>query len=115
MEDYVLFLWLALGMFIVAFLAQLIFPVEVYEKARGSGLSVANKGRFAYTVESLYQIKTKGLDADGKYWWHITWFNTVVSVAASAVVVFAAVAIIVAVGVILAIIFLTVLWGMLSN
>ena len=98
------FLWLAVGVFVVAAIAQLLFPVEVYEKARESNLSAANKGRFAYTVESLYQIKTKGFDADGKYWWHMTWFNTAVSISVSAVVVFWTVIIIVVVIAIVAII-----------
>jgi hypothetical protein len=87
-NSLVYFLWLAVGVFVVTAIAQLVFPVEVYEKARESNLSTANKGRFAYTVESLYQVKTKGFDADGKYWWHLTWFNTTVSLGVSAVVVF---------------------------
>lgn len=87
-EQLIPFLWLAVGVFVVTAIAQLVFPVEVYEKARESNLSSANKGRFAYTVESLYQIKTKGFDADSKYWWHITWFNTTVSLGVSAVVLF---------------------------
>jgi hypothetical protein len=87
-NSLVYFLWLAVGVFVITAIAQLVFPVEVYEKARESNLSAANKGRFAYTVESLYQIKTKGFDADGKYWWHITWFNTTVSLGVSAVVLF---------------------------
>jgi uncharacterized membrane protein len=82
------FLWLAVGVFAVAAIVQLLFPVEVYEKARESNLSASNKGRFAYTVESLYQIKTKGFDAEKKYWWHMTWFNTTVSLSISAIVVF---------------------------
>ncbi len=87
-NSIVYFLWLAVGVFVVTAIAQLLFPVEVYEKARESNLSTANKGRFAYTVESLYQVKTKGFDADGKYWWHLTWFNTTVSLSVSAIVVF---------------------------
>lgn len=87
-NSLVYFLWLAVGVFVVTAIVQLVFPVEVYEKARESNLSAANKGRFAYTVESLYQVKTKGFDADGKYWWHLTWFNTTVSLGVSAVVVF---------------------------
>ncbi len=87
-NSVVYFLWLAVGVFVVTAIAQLVFPVEVYEKARESNLSTANKGRFAYTVESLYQVKTKGFDADGKYWWHLTWFNTTVSLSVSAIVVF---------------------------
>lgn len=87
-NSVVYFLWLAVGVFVVTAIVQLVFPVEVYEKARESNLSAANKGRFAYTVESLYQVKTKGFDADGKYWWHLTWFNTTVSLGVSAVVVF---------------------------
>lgn len=87
-NSVVYFLWLAVGVFVVTAIAQLVFPVEVCEKARESNLSTANKGRFAYTVESLYQVKTKGFDADGKYWWHLTWFNTTVSLSVSAIVVF---------------------------
>lgn len=87
-NSLVYFLWLAVGVFVVTAIVQLVFPVEVYEKARESNLSTASKGRFAYTVESLYQVKTKGFDADGKYWWHLTWFNTTVSLSVSAVVVF---------------------------
>ncbi len=87
-NSIVYFLWLAVGVFVVTAIAQLLFPVEVYEKARESNLSTANKGRFAYTVESLYQVKTKGFDTDGKYWWHLTWFNTTVSLSVSAIVVF---------------------------
>lgn len=107
MEEMVPFLWLAAGVFVLTAIVQLVFPVEVYEKARESNLSTANKGRFAYTVESLYQIKTKGLDADGKFWWHITWFNTTVSLGVSAVVLFwtfviIAIVIIIAVGIALA-------------
>lgn len=115
MEPYMLFLWVAVGVFIVAFLVQLIFPVEVYENARNSNLSTPNKGRFAYTIESLYQIKTKGIDADGKYWWHITWFNTAVSISTSAVVVLGITAIIVVVGAILALIVLAMVFSMMSN
>jgi hypothetical protein len=88
MQQLMPFVWLAIGVFVVTWSAQLLFPVEAYERARGSGISIANKGRFAYTVESLYQIKTKWFDADKKYWWHITWFNTVVSISISATVVF---------------------------
>ena len=88
MEQFAPFIWLAAGVFVVTAIAQMVFPVEVYEKARASNLSTPNKGRFAHTVESLYQIKTKGFDADGKYWWHITWFNTTVSLSISAIVIF---------------------------
>lgn len=88
MEGLEPFLWLAVGVFIVTGVVQLLFPVEVYERARESNLSTSNKGRFAYTVESLYQIKTKGLAADSSYWWHITWFNTSVSFSISAIVIF---------------------------
>lgn len=107
MEQMIPFLWLATGVFVVTAIAQLVFPVEMYEKARESNLSTVNKGRFAYTVESLYQIKTKGFDADGKYWWHITWFNTTVSLGVSAVVLFwtfviIAILVIIAVGIALA-------------
>ena len=111
MEQAVYFVWLAVGVFVVTAIAQLVFPVDVYEKARGSNLSTANKGRFAYTVESLYQIKTKGFDADGKYWWHITWFNTAVSISVSAVVVFWAVVITV---IVIAIIAIIVIWFALA-
>lgn len=112
MEQIVPFLWLAAGVFIITAIVQLVFPVEVYEKARESNLSTANKGRFAYTVESLYQIKTKGFDADGKYWWHISWFNTAVSISISAVVVFATVVII---GIVIAIIVFFILGVLFSN
>ena len=112
MEQIAPFLWLVTGVFVVTAIAQLVFPVEVYEKARASNLSTANKGRFAYTVESLYQIKTKGLDADGKYWWHITWFNTTVSLSISAIVVFWTVVILVIVAIA---VILFVLAAMASN
>jgi hypothetical protein len=88
MQTVIPFLWLAVGVFVVTAIVQMAFPVDVYQKVRESNLSAANKGRFAYTVESLYQVKTKGFDADGKYWWHLTWFNTTVSLGVSAVVVF---------------------------
>jgi len=82
------FLWLTVGVFVVTAIVQIVFPVEVYEKVRVSNFSTENKRRFAYTVESLYQVKTKGFKADRKYWWHLTWFNTTFSAGVSAVVVF---------------------------
>ena len=115
MESYLPFLWLAIGVFVVTSFVQLIFPVEVYENARSSNLSTANKGRFAYTVESLYQIKTKGLDADGKYWWHITWFNSAVSISVSAVVVFWAAVIVIVISIIVAVILIAMFIGSLGN
>jgi len=81
-------IWYTVGIFIIAFIVQLVFPVEVYEKARESDLSTVNKGRFAYTVESLYQIKTKGFQADRKHWWHVVWFNTAASLIVSGVIAF---------------------------
>ena len=87
------YLWLAVAMFVVTFIVQLVAPVTVYERAKDSNLSVIHKGLFATTVEALYEIKQKGLDADGKYWWHITWFNTTVSLSVSALVVFGAIVI----------------------
>ncbi len=81
-------LWYAAGVFVIAVIAQLVFPVDIYQNARESDLSTVNKGRFAFTVESLYQIKTKGFEADGKYWWHIFWFNIAVSLMASGVITF---------------------------
>ena len=112
MEDFSLFLWIALAAFVVTSLVQLIFPVEVYERARESSrLNVPIKGLFAQTVESLYQIKTNGFDAPGRYWWHLTWFNTAVSISVSAIVmfwVFVAIAIV-------AIIVIIIVIGMLSN
>jgi hypothetical protein len=106
MEPVVLFTWLAVGTFVITSITQLAFPVEVYERARESNLSTPNKGRFAFTVESLYQIKTKGFEADGKHWWHITWFNTTVSLSASAIVVFSTIVIIIIISLIIGIIVL---------
>lgn len=82
-----LILW-SIGVFVITASVLLLLPVEIYEKAKQSNLSVVAKGRFAYTVESLYQIKTKGFEADGKYWFHITWFTSAVSVTASTIFVF---------------------------
>lgn len=103
------FLWLAVGVFVITAIAQMVFPVDIYQKARESNLSTENKGRFAYTVESLYQVKTKGFDADGKYWWHLTWFNTAVSVSVSAVVVFWTVVVMVIVALIIGFIILSII------
>lgn len=82
------FLWLTIGIFLITVTIQVVFPVEIYEKVRESNLSAANKGRFAYTVESLYQVKLHGFKANRKYWWHLTWFNTTVSVSASMIITF---------------------------
>ncbi|MDP2365688.1 MAG: hypothetical protein Q8M94_18215 [Ignavibacteria bacterium] len=109
MQTVIPFLWLAVGVFVVTAIAQMVFPVDVYQQVRESNLSAENKGRFAYTVESLYQVKTKGFDADGKYWWHLTWFNTTVSLSISAIVVFWTVVIIVIVALVLGFILLGIL------
>ncbi len=111
MQTVIPFLWLAVGVFVVTAIAQMVFPVDIYQKARESNLSTENKGRFAYTVESLYQVKTKGFEADGKYWWHLTWFNTAVSVSVSAVVVFWTVVVLAIVALILGFILLGILFG----
>ena len=102
MEDGVFFIWLTVGVFFLTAIIQLLFPVRVYEKAKESNLSTSEKGKFAYTVQSLYEIRTNGFDADGKYWWHITWFNTVVSLSVSAVVLFWTVIIMVILAIIVA-------------
>ena len=91
MEDGMFFVWLTVGTFFLTSIIQLLFPVRVYEKAKASDMSTAEKGRFAYTVQSLYEIKTNGFDADGKYWWHITWFNTAISLGVSTLVLFGAI------------------------
>lgn len=108
MDQLIPFLWIAAGVFVITSIVQLAFPVEVYQRARESNLDTVNKGRFAYTVESLFQIKTKGFDADGKYWWHITWFNSAVSISVSALVVFGII-------IILAILGLIVVFGVLMS
>ena len=108
-QSLLYFLWLAVGIFVVTFVIQLVFPVEVYEHARGSNMGTVQKGLFAHTVEALYQIRSKGLDADGKYWWHIIWFNTTVSLGVSAVVIFGIIVLMVIVAVIGAIILLVIL------
>lgn len=82
------FLWLTIGIFLITVTAQIVFPVQIYEKARETNLSAANKGGFAYTIESLYQVKTRGFKANKKYWWHLTWFNTTVSISVSMVITF---------------------------
>lgn len=97
------FLWISFILFSLTFIILFLFPVEVYEKAKVSNISTINKGRFAYTVDSLYHIKSEGLEADGKYWWHVIWFNGVVSASVSAIVVFGIIVLLVVLGIILVI------------
>ena len=106
MENIMPFIWIALSVFTITWLIQLIFPVEIYEKAKSSSLNSINKGRFGHTVESMYHIKTKGFDADGKYWWHIIWFNSFVSISVSALVVYTIIVIIIICIILLTILFI---------
>lgn len=77
------FLTVASILFAVTGLVLLVFPVEVYERAKESaGMKEGVKGLFAQTVTSMYYIKRDRMSADRKHWWHMVWFNT----AASAVV-----------------------------
>ena len=86
MDQIPTLLLLALSIFGLTALIQIAFPVEVYEKVKSTNYSVITKGQFAYTVESLYQIKTRGLDADKKYWWHVIWFDSAVSLTVSVII-----------------------------
>lgn len=101
------FLLIAGVTFVLTGLVLIIFPVEVYLSAKQSDLRDSNKGRFAYSVEALYNVKQKGLAADGKYWWHLFWFNTAVSFGVSTAITFAALVIW---GVLLVLLGLFMLW-----
>lgn len=99
----------------VTLIVLLAFPVEVYERSKRSSMRDATKGLFAQTVNSLYQVRRYGLDAEPKYWWHLVWFNAAASAGISLVVttgVFLVVGLVIAV---LAIIAIFIALGMLSN
>lgn len=71
-------------LFLVTAFVLLVFPVEVYERAKESFSEKEGiKGLFAQTVISMYFIKRDHLDAEPKYWWHVIWFNTVAAVGVS--------------------------------
>ena len=39
MDQIIPFIWIAIGVFVITSIVQLVFPVEVYERARTSNLS----------------------------------------------------------------------------
>lgn len=79
------FLIAASIIFAVTGFILLVFPVDVYGEVKKSDMRDSAKGLFGQTVNSMYQIKMYGFDAESQYWWHLIWFNTAVSAIASVV------------------------------
>lgn len=88
MDPWTVFGVSCIVVFFLVLLTQLFFSVEYYEKAKEMSIDEGIKGLFANSVISLYEIKTNGLEADGKYWWHLTWFDSSVALVVSSIFAF---------------------------